>query len=202
MTCTTCGHGVVQCFSNDLQTLYGDGYSSSDPASGLGYSDYQYTAEHGVAWAAALIRLLRPSGRILDIGCADGRVLRKFSNGYERFGIEPNVGATEQCRAVRQVEQARDWHADQATKRDHIIAAVEENRAQAESCAREAESHAQEAHRRAQEAERRVQEAERRVQEAENGAQQLTHQMFALQQSWSWKVTRPFRLIGSFFVRR
>ena len=421
MTCTTCGHGVVQYFPHDLQTLYKDKYFSSDPASGFGYSDYQYTAEHGVAWAAALIRLLRSSGRVLDIGCADGHLLRKLADGYECFGIEPNGTAAEQCRAagitvisadildnrlrqnfaasfdivsaiagfehipdfkmafkasiallrseglllfevpivaeddasdpwlrtslehihypteqslhylfqevlglelggskvvikdfastyvgitsksseltqhasanlnrwmnappgalaqdearfrwllelihaanatpevlglypyihqtdwnslivrrlfelwagtsercgeieryVRQVEQARDWHADQAKKRDEIIEVHEaersaqeaatrareeaENRArEAERRAREAESHAQRAESRAREAESQAQQAESRAREAENGSQQVTHQMFELQQSWSWKVTRPLRLIGGFFVRR
>ena len=100
ITCTICGHGVVQYFPHDLQTLYGNEYFSSHQDSGYGYSDYHYTAEHGVAWAAALISLLQPRGRALDIGCADGHLLKKLPDGYERFGIEPNATATEQCRAA------------------------------------------------------------------------------------------------------
>jgi SAM-dependent methyltransferase len=48
---------------------------------------------------AALVELLRPKGRILDIGCADGHLLRKLGGNYDRFGIELNRQAAEKCRA-------------------------------------------------------------------------------------------------------
>lgn len=51
-----------------------------------------------MAWAAALIRLIRASGRVLDIGCADGRLLQRLGPDYQPFGIELNCHMAEQCR--------------------------------------------------------------------------------------------------------
>lgn len=91
--CTKCGMGVIDPIPDDLMALYGDGYYGAPQPDGSGtrqgYSDYSYTAEHGVGWAAALVKVLRPSGgRILDIGCADGHLLTKLSSDYAVFGIE------------------------------------------------------------------------------------------------------------------
>jgi glycosyltransferase involved in cell wall biosynthesis/SAM-dependent methyltransferase len=90
--------GVIDPIPDDLLALYeGDYFGMGQPGSGItsqGYSDYPFTAEHGVAWAAALVRLLRPAGgRVLDIGCADGRLLAKLGPGYTAFGIEANEAA-------------------------------------------------------------------------------------------------------------
>jgi SAM-dependent methyltransferase len=94
--CSKCRHGVVRFFQNNPRALYGDDYFRS-ASGGIGYENYSYTAEHSVAWAAALVQLLRPAGKILDIGCADGRLLQKLSGRYERFGIEPNERAANEC---------------------------------------------------------------------------------------------------------
>ena len=115
--CRRCCHGVITHFSGAVEALYGDDYFSSKDAS-VGYDDYPYTAEHGVAWAAALAQLLLPSGRILDIGCADGHLLRKFGTGYERFGIEPNQRAADECRRNGITVLASDL-LDQNLRRDH-----------------------------------------------------------------------------------
>ena len=92
--CTQCGMGVVDHIPDDLLALYGDDYygvESGCRQNAHGYTDYAYTGEHGVGWAAALVKLLRPAGgRILDIGCADGLLLGKLGQGYETFGIETN----------------------------------------------------------------------------------------------------------------
>jgi hypothetical protein len=84
--------GVVDHIPDDLLALYGYDYygiESGHPQNERGYTDYAYTAEHGVGWAAALVKLLRPAGgRILDIGCADGHLLGKIGRGYTTFGIE------------------------------------------------------------------------------------------------------------------
>ena len=89
--CIRCGMGVIDPIPGDLLGMGQRG--SGRP--GQGYSDYPYSAEHGVGWAAALVRLLRPTGgRVLDIGCADGRLLAKLGPGYTAFGIEANEAAS------------------------------------------------------------------------------------------------------------
>jgi SAM-dependent methyltransferase len=100
LACERCGHGVVEHFRDDVAALYEDTYYLSDQPSEIGYSDYDYTAEQGVAWAAELVRLLVPQGRILDIGCGDGKLLAKIGPGYERFGIEVNHRMAERARQV------------------------------------------------------------------------------------------------------
>ena len=95
--CTQCGMGVIDHIPDDLLALYGDDYYGVESAyrqNERGYTDYAYTAEHGVGWAAALVKLLRPAGgRVLDIGCANGHLLGKLGRRYTTFGIEANEAA-------------------------------------------------------------------------------------------------------------
>jgi glycosyltransferase involved in cell wall biosynthesis/2-polyprenyl-3-methyl-5-hydroxy-6-metoxy-1,4-benzoquinol methylase len=94
--CTKCGMGVIDPIPDDLMALYGDDYYGLGQHKGgsplrQGYTDYSYTAEHSLGWAAAIVRLLQPTGgRVLDIGCADGHLLAKLDSRYEMFGIEAN----------------------------------------------------------------------------------------------------------------
>ena len=88
--CAQCGMGVVERAPDDLRALYGDEYYSSTAGPGIGYADYSYSAEHSTAWAASFIRLLCPSGRVLDIGCADGHLLRRLLASHNCYGIEVN----------------------------------------------------------------------------------------------------------------
>lgn len=80
--------GVAE-LHTELEELYDDSYyEGSDGA--IGYTDYAYTAEHALAWAASLVRLLLPAGRVLDIGCADGHLLLQLMPTYTCYGIEVN----------------------------------------------------------------------------------------------------------------
>src|SRR5208283_1769788 len=106
--CRRCEMGVIDPIPEDLMALYDDVYYGGPQTDGdsgrQGYTDYAYTAEHGVGWAAALVKLLRPEGgRILDIGCADGCLLAKLGPGYEVFGIEANetMGQVAAGRGIR-----------------------------------------------------------------------------------------------------
>jgi glycosyltransferase involved in cell wall biosynthesis/SAM-dependent methyltransferase len=95
LRCETCGMGRTEAIPQDLLSFYDDTYYSSQSDAAMGYRDYGFTADHGVSWAAALVRLLRGDGRVLDVGCADGLLLRKLGDSYERYGIEVNRGMAE-----------------------------------------------------------------------------------------------------------
>ncbi|MGO4390457.1 glycosyltransferase [Variovorax sp. M-6] len=114
--CCECGLGVVGRMPDSTAAFYADGYYGN--ASGTGYDDYGFMAEHGLGWAAAMVGLMFDGGRILDIGCADGYLLEKLGPGFEKFGIEANATAAGQAQAkgVRILENdllassfAREW---------------------------------------------------------------------------------------------
>lgn len=88
--CTNCGLGVIASLSESTDAQRDDARNSG--------ADCRFTAEHGVGWAAALVRLLADQGKILDIGCADGRLLDKFSSAFDKSGIELNAEAAGQAR--------------------------------------------------------------------------------------------------------
>ena len=102
--CEECHMGVLDRVPEDLSVFYDDDYYGLGGGCGgtqsHGYENYLYTAEHGVSWAAALIKLLCTSGSVLDIGCANGHLLKKLGPSYEIFGIE----ASEMMGKVAQAE--------------------------------------------------------------------------------------------------
>lgn len=89
--CTSCDLGVVARLPESTNAYYDDSYYVNGASSG--YGDYSVMAEHGLGWAAALVELLADKGKILDIGCADGYLLRKLSDAFEKYGIEVNAKA-------------------------------------------------------------------------------------------------------------
>ncbi len=72
------------------QELYQDDYYRGAGEREIGYSDYSFVAEHATAWVASLTRMLAPSGRVLDIGCANGHLLNKLLDSHDCYGIEVN----------------------------------------------------------------------------------------------------------------
>jgi glycosyltransferase involved in cell wall biosynthesis/SAM-dependent methyltransferase len=92
LRCEDCGLGVVETIPEQLDAFYNDAYYGADEKTTetVGYSDYRFTAEHGVSWAAAFVQLLKTGGRIFDIGCADGTFLRKLPDTFECYGLEVN----------------------------------------------------------------------------------------------------------------
>lgn len=94
--CTYCGLGVVASLPESTDEYYDDNYYVD--AGSSGYEDYSFMAEHGLGWAAALVQLLADHGKILDIGCADGYLLNKFTSAFDKSGIEVNARAAGQAR--------------------------------------------------------------------------------------------------------
>ncbi len=90
--------GTIENPPESTGEFYEDGYYGGN-AEGHGYADYHMTAEHTQLWVRLMVEAIRSSGRILDIGCADGYMLSRLPKGYELFGIEANVSATEQAKA-------------------------------------------------------------------------------------------------------
>ncbi|HEX4966693.1 MAG TPA: glycosyltransferase [Thermoanaerobaculia bacterium] len=90
LQCTNCQMGMVAEHPADTAAYYSDEYYAHGEASGHGYSDYALVAEHSLAWAVELVRLLAPGGKVLDVGSADGHLLQRLGAAYERYGIEVN----------------------------------------------------------------------------------------------------------------
>jgi glycosyltransferase involved in cell wall biosynthesis/SAM-dependent methyltransferase len=104
LCCDACGLGVVETMPDDLEAYYRDSYYGNERTGlDVGYGDYQLTAEHAVSWAAAMVQLLKPAGRILDIGCVDGTLLCKLPSSFEKYGIEMNeaMAARAATRGIR-----------------------------------------------------------------------------------------------------
>jgi O-antigen biosynthesis protein len=94
--CEDCTMAVVEFIPEDLSIFYQDDYYSSAKASNdVGYLDYDTTSEHGVLWASALVELVFSSGKVLDIGCANGYLLNSLSPQFQKYGIEANEKAAE-----------------------------------------------------------------------------------------------------------
>jgi len=91
--------GVVETIPADLAALYAGDYYES-PAIGTGYEDYEATAEHSLAWMSLLVDMLaKPGSTVLDVGCANGHLLRAL-RGRRRLGIEPHPAMASEATAA------------------------------------------------------------------------------------------------------
>lgn len=91
--CKTCGHRFTQLQSteNHLEEVYSDDYFFAGKD---GYPDYLREKDllyrSGLNYAKILKRYTKP-GRILDVGCAAGFILKGLEkSGWTCFGVEPN----------------------------------------------------------------------------------------------------------------
>jgi len=100
LRCDACSMGFVERHPADLGLLYSDEYySQPENGAASGYEDYDAVAAHSLGWVESFIRLLRRSGRVLDVGCANGYLLDRLGAGFQRFGIEVNDEMARKCRA-------------------------------------------------------------------------------------------------------
>lgn len=98
LRCEACGLGIIEAIPEDLASLYDDAYYGSEKRDdGVGYNDYQLMAEHGLSWAAELACRLKAGGTILDVGCADGSLLKRLPSTFDLHGIEVNERMIAQC---------------------------------------------------------------------------------------------------------
>jgi len=97
LRCERCRMGMVAERPLDMAAYYTDDYYWSSEESEAGYSEYSLVATHSLAWAGEMIRLLRPGGKVLDVGCADGHLLRLLGPAYDRYGIEVNEHLRDRC---------------------------------------------------------------------------------------------------------
>lgn len=95
--CSECEMGVVEELPASTVQFYADGYYGSEVQhahAGAQYDNYAFTAEHTLLWTRLMVEALQPNGgRILDVGCADGFLLRRLRGRFDRFGIEVNPAA-------------------------------------------------------------------------------------------------------------
>ncbi len=102
--CKACGMGVLEHTPASTERFYADGYyggaKAQDAAPGTHYLAYDLTAEHTLLWARLMVEAMRPrGGRILDVGCANGFLLRRLEGRFQRFGIEVNAVAAAEAAA-------------------------------------------------------------------------------------------------------
>lgn len=100
--CSVCGMGVLENAPASTHHFYADGYYGGtvghDKAIGPHYDDYNLTAEHTLLWPRLMVEAIRPrGGRILDVGCANGFLLRRLNSCFELFGIEVNAVAASEA---------------------------------------------------------------------------------------------------------
>lgn len=98
LECGACGMGVVARHPRFPLTIYGDSYFSAKLDTKVGYVNYEAVAPHSLSWVVRLVRLLMPSGAVLDVGCANGFLLAGLGPDYQQFGIEPNDQLGARCR--------------------------------------------------------------------------------------------------------
>ena len=96
--CSSCGLGRAEAANFDPNAYYTEDYFDGGHADG--YADYQ-SAEpvlrQEFAKTVEFVRRFRPSGRLLELGCAYGFFLQEAKQHYAASGIELAQSAAEHC---------------------------------------------------------------------------------------------------------
>ena len=99
LRCTQCGLGRAEATGFDPESYYTADYFSGGHADG--YADYlgaEPILRREFAGTVDFIRKFRPSGRLLDVGCAYGFFLQEAKRVYDASGIELAEDAAAHCR--------------------------------------------------------------------------------------------------------
>ena len=102
LQCPACGLGRAETSNFDPTTYYTSDYFSGGHADG--YSDYrgaEAVLRREFAGTVDFIRGFRPSGKLLEVGCAYGFFLQEASRHFEVAGIELAHDAAAHCRGQR-----------------------------------------------------------------------------------------------------
>jgi SAM-dependent methyltransferase len=100
--CVKCGHRFAAVDVDELhvESVYGDDYFSGG---GAGYADYSLEKkmlyERGRMYARMIAPFTAARGKMLDVGCAAGYILKGFADeGWTATGVEPNAKMAKQGR--------------------------------------------------------------------------------------------------------
>lgn len=99
LRCTQCGLGRADASGFNPESYYTADYFSGGHDDG--YADYlgaEPILRREFAGTVEFVRRFRPSGRLLDVGCAYGFFLQEARRFYEVSGIELAEDAAEHCR--------------------------------------------------------------------------------------------------------
>jgi len=99
LRCQQCGLGRAETTGFDPQSYYTTDYFSGRRSDG--YADYMGTEQilrREFARCVQFIRKYRPSGRLLEVGCAYGFFLKEAKRFFDVTGIELAENAAEHCR--------------------------------------------------------------------------------------------------------
>jgi 2-polyprenyl-3-methyl-5-hydroxy-6-metoxy-1,4-benzoquinol methylase len=99
LRCQACGLGRAEACGFDAASYYNDEYFCGRHADG--YADYvgaEFILRRQFARDVRRIRRLRPSGRLLEIGCAHGFFLQEAKRYFDVIGIELAAEAAAHCR--------------------------------------------------------------------------------------------------------
>jgi 2-polyprenyl-3-methyl-5-hydroxy-6-metoxy-1,4-benzoquinol methylase/predicted RNA-binding Zn-ribbon protein involved in translation (DUF1610 family) len=100
LQCTGCGLGRTRAREFDPTTYYAESYFSGGKTDG--YADYlgaEPVLRREFAGTVNFIRQLRPSGKLIELGCAYGFFLQEAKPYFEVAGVELAAEAAAHCRA-------------------------------------------------------------------------------------------------------
>jgi len=93
LECTKCNHRFleIQDHENHVQVVYSDDYFFAGQHGYPNYLEEKYILYKTGLWYAKLISKYSKPGRVLDVGCAAGFILKGFQDSaWECRGVEPN----------------------------------------------------------------------------------------------------------------